>query len=230
MNAHSPQPDQYQPGPAQSSRILIMTPVAAEQEAVLRGLQGEPRFDVAIAGVGPVAAAITTTSALAAGSYGLVINMGIAGGFLGRAEIGSLVVASEIIAADLGAQSPGGFISLDELGFGTARVPAHAGLAARVADALRASGLTAGMGAVLTLSTVTGTAEAARELAARIPEAAAEGMEGFGVASAAYSRGIPALEIRSISNAVGPRDKAAWRIKDALAALEQASSILREVL
>ncbi|GAE07797.1 menaquinone via futalosine step 2 [Paenibacillus sp. JCM 10914] len=55
-------------------------------------------------------------------------------------------------------------------------------------------------------------------------------MEGFGVATAAAAAAIPVLEIRSISNMVGPRDRGAWKIKEALQALEQASSLLPEVL
>ena len=70
------------------------------------------------------------------------------------------------------------------------------------------------------MSTVTGTAAGATLLAARHPDAVAEGMEGFGVACAAGDR--PYGEIRAISNVVGPRDRAAWRIAPALAALETA--------
>jgi futalosine hydrolase len=33
---------------------------------------------------------------------------------------------------------------------------------------------------------------------------------------------LPVLEIRTVSNAVGPRDRAAWRIGEALAALTTA--------
>ncbi|MFS0840317.1 futalosine hydrolase [Paenibacillus sp. 1P03SA] len=211
-------------------RVLIMTPVEAERDAVLRGLAGAPGFRVELAGVGPVAAAVSTTAALAAAEYDLVLAAGIAGGFEGRAEVGSLVVSSEILAADLGAETPGGFLSLDELGFGSARVPVDAALAGRVAEALAAAGLPVSTGPVLTVSTVTGTAEHALELARRVPGAAAEGMEGFGAASAALARGIPCLELRSVSNAVGPRNKAAWRIPEALAMLEKASSVLPEVL
>ncbi|NUP35711.1 MAG: futalosine hydrolase, partial [Streptomyces sp.] len=74
-------------------------------------------------------------------------------------------------------------------------------------------------GAVLTVSTVTGSAERATELRRRHPGAAAEAMEGFGVAEAAAAHGVPVLELRAISNAVGPRDRAAWRIGEALDAL-----------
>ncbi|WP_442950188.1 phosphorylase family protein, partial [Paenibacillus sp. 1-18] len=58
----------------------------------------------------------------------------------------------------------------------------------------------------------------------------AEAMEGYGVAVAANKLGLPVMEIRTISNAVGPRDRAAWRIKEALQALEAAFSTLTEVI
>lgn len=216
----------------QVKRVLVLTAVDAERDAVLRGLQGDDRFDVIAGGVGPVAAAISTTTLLAASKsdYGLVISAGIGGGFKDHAEVGSLVVASEIIAADLGAQTPDGFSSLDELGFGTTCIEVDSSLAAQAADALRAAHLECHTGPILTVSTVTGTAATAEELAARVPGAAAEAMEGFGVAAAAHRFALPVLEIRAISNPVGPRDRAAWRIGDALKALEQASSVIREAL
>ncbi|MBD0379830.1 futalosine hydrolase [Paenibacillus sedimenti] len=211
-------------------RVLIMTAVEAESEAVLRGLGGDSRFVVGLAGVGIVEAAISAATALAAAEYDLVVSAGIAGGFAGRAEVGSIVVASEIVAADLGVQTLDGFSNLDELGFGTNRVEVNADTAARVTAALQAAGLAAQAGPVLTVAMATGTAATAAELAARVPGAAAEAMEGFGIASAARRRGVPVLEIRTISNAVGPRDRDAWRIGDALKALQAASSVLAEVL
>jgi futalosine hydrolase len=196
----------------------------------LRGLQGADRFEVMAAGVGPAAAAVSTAKALVSAKYDLVVSAGIGGGFPDRAEVGSLVVASEIVAADLGAETPEGFSSLDELGFGSTRIPVEAGLAARLTESLRAAGLPVHAGPVLTVSTVTGTAKTASELAARVPGAAAEGMEGYGAALAAHDQGVPVLELRAISNPVGPRDRAAWRIKEALDALEKASAVVAEVL
>lgn len=211
-------------------RILVVTSVEAERDAVLRGLRDDSRFTVMVGGVGPIAAAASTARMLATEEYDLVICAGICGGFVGQAEVGSLVVASEIICADLGAETLEGFLSLDELGFGQARVPVDQELVASVTEAMQAAGLPARKGAVLTLSTVTGTPETTAELLARVPGAAAEAMEGYGVATAAVDCGLSILEIRAVSNAIGPRDKSAWRIKDALGALEAASSVLREVL
>jgi len=211
--------------------VLVFTAVSAEREAVLRGLRGDRRFDLLIAGVGPVSAAVSTAKALVTNDYGLVVCAGVGGGFPGKAEVGSLVVANEIIAADLGVETSEGFSSLDELGFGATRIKVDAGLVNSVGEALAAAKLPVKIGPVLTVSTVTGTAESAAELAARVPGATAEAMEGYGVAYAATNDfGIPTLELRAISNLVGPRDRAAWRIKEALDILESASSVLLEVL
>lgn len=64
-------------------RVLIVTAVEAEREAVLRGLRGSSRFHVIAAGAGTAAAAAGTAAALAAGSYGCVISAGIGGRFPG---------------------------------------------------------------------------------------------------------------------------------------------------
>lgn len=212
-----------------NKRVLIMTAVPAERDAVLRGLKGDKRFDVSLAGVGPAAAAANTARILATAEYDLVVSAGIGGALPGRADIGSLVVANEIVAADLGAETPEGFLSLEELGLGFTRVQVDICLVNRLTEALLAADLPVSTAPVLTVSTVTGTAERAAEMAARVPGAAAEAMEGYGVAIAAQDRGLPVLEFRSISNLVGPRDRSAWRIKEALDALEAASSVLPEV-
>ncbi|BFO22543.1 hypothetical protein SHKM778_89310 [Streptomyces sp. KM77-8] len=95
-------------------------------------------------------------------------------------------------------------------------------------EAVRVTG--ARRGTVLTVSTVTGTAARAAALRARHPDALAEGMEGFGVAEAAVAQGLPVLEVRAVSNPVGPRDRAAWRIGDALSALTEGFGKLAPVL
>jgi futalosine hydrolase len=231
-------------------RVLLVTAVPAELDAVARGLApahpGSPAagaatfappgprrvgpYDLLAVGVGPAASAAATAAALARGAaYGLVVCLGIGGGFAGVAEEpGTLVVANEIVAADLGAESPespGGFLPLDALGFGTVRHRPPLGWARGLAAALGAV-----CGPVLTVSTATGSAATAAALAARHPGAAAEGMEGFGVAAACAAHGVPVLEIRAVSNPVGPRDRDAWQIPRALAALERAAAGLAATL
>ncbi|MFF6786560.1 futalosine hydrolase [Streptomyces sp. NPDC012510] len=235
-------------------RILVATAVPAERDAVARAFPGpstdvrlpavalhrlhdghgrrkhEHEHDLLAAGVGPALAAASTAAALTAAAlegrpYGLVVSAGIAGGFLPEAPLGSLVLADAITAADLGAQTPDGFVPVTELGFGTVthRPPQDLVRAAATATGAR-------VGTVLTVSTVTGSAERATALRARHPGALAEAMEGFGVAEAAAAHTTPVLELRAVSNPVGPRDRAAWRIGDALAALTEAFGKLTAVL
>lgn len=206
--------------------ILIVTAVEVEREAVLRGLSRSHAagIDVLASGAGPVSAAASTAAALsmAAVTYNLVISAGIGGGFPGRAEIGSLVLASKIVSADLGAETPNGLLSLDELGFGSSSVAASDTWNKRLLRALASEQLEASLAPAITVSTATGTAATAELRTRLVPGAASEGMEGYGVAIAASQQGIPVTELRAISNAVGPRDRSAWRIDVALQALETA--------
>lgn len=178
-------------------------------------------YDLLAGGVGPALAAASTATALTAAAldgnpYGLVVSAGIGGGFPPEAPVGSLVVADAITVADLGAETADGFVPVTELGFGTVTHRPPPSLVRAVSEATGAR-----PGTVLTVSTVTGTAARAAELRARHPRALAEGMEGFGVAEAAAAHGVAVLEIRAVSNPVGPRERAAWRIGDALAALTE---------
>jgi futalosine hydrolase len=213
------------------NRVLIVVSVEAEKEAVLRGVgKDNETFNIVVAGVGVAAAATTTAITLTNQPYQLVINTGIAGGFVGRADVGSLVVANEIICADLGTETDEGFLPLDQLGLGATGVKVNEAAKETIIAAFKQANLKVAAGQILTLSKVTGTQETTDQLMKRYPDAVAEGMEGFGVATAALKCGIPVLEIRSISNAIGPRDRESWKIKEALIELEEASKIISEVL
>jgi futalosine hydrolase len=199
--------------------LLVVTAVQAEADAIRAGADPD-HVVVEAVGVGPAEAAAGTARILAQGRYRAVISAGIAGGFPGRAAVGATVIGARSIAGDLGAESPDGFLPVEELGFGRSRVDSDPALV----KALSALLPEAIVGDVLTLATVTGTAGTAVRLADRFPEAVAEAMEGFGVAVAAGD--LPFAELRAISNPVGPRDRAAWRLKEAFAALSTASGAL----
>jgi futalosine hydrolase len=130
---------------------------------------------------------------------------------------GEVAVAAAIVFADLGAETADGFVPVSELGFGNERHEVAPRLALELAD--RTGGH---LGTVVTVATVTGTARTAAALAKRFPDAVAEGMEGAGVAAAAALHGVPAAELRAISNPVGPRDRVAWQIPLALESLGRA--------
>ncbi|RLP85565.1 MULTISPECIES: futalosine hydrolase [unclassified Micromonospora] len=213
--------------------LLVVTAVPAEADAVCAGLT-DATVTVAPVGVGPAVAGAATARLLALAEaagrpYRAVVSAGVAGGFVGRVAVGDTVLGTASIAADLGAESPDGFIPVDELGMPPALLgngsvlPADPRLLAALRDALPS----ATTGTVLTVSTVTGTAASTEELRRRHPGAVAEAMEGYGVAVAAAQAGVPFAELRTISNPVGPRDRDAWRLREALDALTKAAPALR---
>jgi futalosine hydrolase len=207
------------------SRVLVVVAVPAEAAAVLGGAPARlvrlGPYESSVAGVltvlaggvGPARAAAAAGTALAVAPFDLVVSAGVGGGFAGRAGIGDLVLADRVVHADLGAGSPDGFLPVDRLGFGQVETVLDPALVARAA---RSTG--ALVGPIVTVSTGTGTAERAAELAAA-HRPAAEAMEGAGVLAAAQAHGVPFLELRAVSNPVGPRDRAGWDLPGALARL-----------
>jgi futalosine hydrolase len=199
------------------TRLLIVTAVAAERDAILTCLPAKSSAHVIAGGVGPAQSAAATGHALGGGGgYDLVLSAGIGGGFTPM-TLGSIAVAASIVFADLGAETADGFASVAALGFGTDTYAVAPQLAVELTD--RTGG---NIGTILTVATVTGSTATRAELQRRHPDAVAEAMEGAGVAAAALAHGVAFAEVRAISNLVGPRDRGSWRIPEALAALGRA--------
>jgi futalosine hydrolase len=146
-------------------------------------------------GIGPVDAAANVARSLAVRDVSAVIHVGIAGG-RGIAA-GSLVVGTESIYCDLSAAIP----VTDRLG------PDERLLAAARAALPDALALPIG-----TSAAVGGTDSGLR----------VEAMEGFGVLRACAQAGVPAIEVRAISNEVGEDDRSRWQIGSALESLATA--------
>jgi len=163
----------------------------------------EPRDDVAtlVMGVGPVEASCAITAALCRQRYRLVVNAGVAGAFDGTARVGDAVIVAEDMM-ELGLES-GAPLSLPsgERAFDTVR--SDAALVARLGGKgfLKVRGIT--------VSRVTSTAQTARRLAAELG-AQVESMEGFAALRAAERMGVPAIELRGISNRCGERASSGW--------------------
>ncbi|GAC1544411.1 MAG: futalosine hydrolase [Vulcanimicrobiaceae bacterium] len=152
-------------------------------------------------GVGPVEAAIAVARTLAGAPYRCVINAGIGGAFPGAARVGEARLVTTEYFADLGLEGgapltlPGGAAAVD-------RVDADPGLLAQCGGA-------APPAVGLTVSQVTTSAANGARLRARY-RADIESMEGFAVLRAAAGAGVPALEVRGISNYVGDRGASEW--------------------
>jgi futalosine hydrolase len=175
--------------------------LVAATEAELAGHDG------LVCGIGPVEAAASTARSLATEPAGAVLHVGLAGG-VGLAA-GTLVVGTESIYVDLAAAIP--VLSRTE--------PAHALL-----NAVRAALPGTQLLPITTSAAVTDVSDTASE-GIRV-----EAMEGFGVLRACELAGVPAVEVRAISNELGERDRSRWELDRGLEALATALPLLLAAL
>jgi nucleoside phosphorylase len=153
-------------------------------------------------GLGPVDAALATQAALADGGIAAVLHVGIAGA---RREAGlsllDVVIGSEAIYSDHRLR---------------ALPPPSERPDARLVEAARRACPDAHVLPIATSGLVGGGTDAG-----------VEAMEGYGVLRAAARAGVPAVELRVVSNEVEETDRARWRFAEAFALLQ---SILPELV
>jgi futalosine hydrolase len=180
---------------------LILVVCAVERE--LRHWKPRSRVEILVTGIGPVEATAATSRALATSSPSIVINAGIGGGFRGRAAVGDAFAIETEHFAELGLEDGSPLPPLP----GSVRLVQRIDSDAALVDLC--SGIGARIGSAITVSTITTSEARADSLAERF-EAEIEAMEGFAVLRSAAVAGIPALELRGVSNLVGPREQGAW--------------------
>jgi futalosine hydrolase len=147
-----------------------------------------------VCGVGPVEAAVATARQLALDAPEAVLHVGIAGAR--GITPGGLVIGGESVYSDISAEIP----VVDRL---------HPD--ERLLEAMRGAVPEALVLPIGTSASVGGASDV------RV-----EGMEGFAVLRACALAGVPAIEVRAVSNEIAEGDRARWRIGRALEALGEA--------
>ena len=146
-----------------------------------------------VCGVGPVEAAAATARVLAVDRPDAVLHVGLAGAR--GLPIGAVVLGTAAVYDDLSAEWP----VVD-------RVETDSALVATVAGAVPEAH-------AFPIHTSAAVGRACNSL---LQSPLVEGMEGFGVLRAAAIAGVPAIEVRVVSNALGEEDRALWDVAGAL--------------
>jgi futalosine hydrolase len=170
----------------------VLVVAATERELAL--LDG---FDTFCCGIGPVEAALRTAHALRERRPDMVVHVGIAGSR--SLEPPALVLGSEAVYCDV--IDPGSRFPRVE------RTAPDAALLGRARAALPEAHLLP----IATCGKVGGGSGFD-----------VEAMEGFGVLRACELAGVPAVELRAISNSPDEADRKLWRFDEAFAALAAA--------
>jgi futalosine hydrolase len=204
-------------------KLLLAAATEAEIGSTLEALASAPDTSVevtpCITGVGLTAATFALTRALCTDRYDFVIQAGIGGAFDRSIALGTVALVERETFGDLGAEDNDGFLTVFDLGFEDQdRHPFQNGslinplssIPFDVSDLPRISSLT--------VHTVSGIAHTVSERASHYG-ASLESMEGAALHFVCLSLGIPFLQLRAVSNYVEPRNRAAWQVKPAIAAL-----------
>lgn len=174
-------------------------------------------------GIGKINAASAITALLETIEPEAVIVIGCAGAYPGSGlAAGDLALATEEILADEGVLTPQGFVDFAALGFPLLehggpimekRFHADPQLLAAAQPLISAAASSAGaklaVGPLVTVSTCSGTDQAAQTMARRTG-GLCENMEGAAVAQICRLYEMPFLELRGISNRVENRNLDRW--------------------
>jgi futalosine hydrolase len=217
-----------------SEKILLVTATAFEVQPTLlsEGFEAEfasglgaagalargQRFDCLVTGVGQLQCAAHLSALLARNQYRAVIQAGLAGSFHSKYPKLSVVCVAEEILADLGAESNGSYLDLIEMGLLQAQQAPfkdgvlHANEAglfdSRALPRVRSVTVNRTLGDPLSIGWVTDRYS---------PDIV--NMEGAAMFYVCLLAGVPFMELRAVSDMVGPRDKSQWDIPGAVAVL-----------
>ena len=204
--------------------ILLAAATRAEIAPTLDWLQGagmpeKAHVRVLYTGVGLMAATFSLTRALSARHYDLVIGAGIAGAFDRSLSLGECVLVVSEELGDLGAEDHDAFLDIFSLGFGSPDEAPFSngrlvnGTANPTFSTVHLKNVTG-----LTVNTVAGNQGTITARSTRYG-AQVESMEGAALHYVCLQMGRPFLQLRAISNYVTPRNRAAWKIGEAVMAL-----------
>ena len=193
--------------------LLIVAATELELKPSIEWLS-KSRANYLVTGVGMVATATALARTLSENEYQLILNVGIAGCLNQDVPLASLAHIVQDEVYHFGAETPGGFISVDELGFGTSIFQGNSqGVSYKAVSQLEEF-------KGITVNKVHGTAISVANLKEQFAgEQIVESMEGAAVFYAAREFKVPALQVRSISNYIEVRNKENWKIPEAIESL-----------
>jgi len=176
---------------------------------------------VLVSGVGMMATAYHLGKLLATEDFDLALNLGICGSLDRNIDLGqSLLIASDL-AIEEGAEAGEKWLSLEDMGLRKPdEFPYQEGLLlADLAEKL-AFELKIPIKRAVSVNRVLGS-EASINKLKQHSTADVVSMEGAAFYYACQNRGLPAVQIRTVSNYVEKRDRAAWKVEEAIANLAQ---------
>ncbi|MBC7422852.1 MAG: futalosine hydrolase [Ferruginibacter sp.] len=200
--------------------ILLAAATKFEIQPTLQLLEKEGfiinghNIDILITGVGMVSTTYNLTTKLIGKKYGFIIQAGIAGTFSNDLLLCETVLVKQDAFGDIGMEEKGNFTTVFDAGFaGKNDFPFTDGWLVNNNTILTTSLLK--KVSAITVNKVSDSL-LQRQQATQYFGPQVESMEGAAFHYVCLQQKLNFIQLRSISNAVGDRDKSKWRIKDAI--------------
>lgn len=199
--------------------------VAATEFEITSYLNNES-VDVLICGIGSPQTVYHLTKKLSEKKYDFVIQAGIAGSFSKKIKKGEVVIIKEDAFADIGAEEKGKFKTVFQFGFGDKNeFPFTNGFLINRSDILEKINLKKVK--AVTVNKVSDVKRQQNQIK-KIFNPEVESMEGAAFHFVCLQQNVQFIQVRSISNKVGERDKSKWKIKKAIINLNNALQLIIE--
>jgi futalosine hydrolase len=180
---------------------------------------GNNRFAVLITGIGSMSTAYWLTKAVANKRPDMIIQAGIGGSFSTDYPPCSAVLISEEVTGDLGVEEHNEFKDVFDMGLPQITDPyTGKSLINNNVELLQQQNLP--LVKAVTISEITTRQQRIQQLQQKY-QPVVESMEGAAFHYVALTEKIPFMQLRTISNFVGERDKTKWKMKDAIALLNE---------
>jgi futalosine hydrolase len=182
-------------------------------------------LDILISGTGIPSTVYRLTKKLLENTYDLVIQVGIAGSFSKKIKDAEVVVVSQDTFADIGVEEDKKFRSIFMLGLDDEnKFPFREGWLINPLE--MESALPLKKVTPITINKLSDRKKQTTRLKKHF-NAAIESMEGAAFHFVCLQQNVPFIQLRSISNKVGERDKSKWKMKEAI---ENLNLALKELI
>ena len=176
-------------------------------------------IDVLITGIGVPNTLYHLQNHIQNNDYQLIIQAGICGSFDTTTPLATVFEIEKDVFADIGFSQNKIFTPLHDSSFAnTNNLPLAAGWLINTSKYSIQHNLQKVSG--ITVNTVTDNIEIINNYT-KLYQAKVESMEGAALHFVCLQKAIPFMQIRSISNYVGERNKSNWKLKESIAALNQ---------
>ena len=198
-------------------RIIITAATQAEFQPAIDAFKAFPNAEVEchVTGIGMLATAVSLTKIIMHQKPDLVIQVGIAGTFNNDIQLGKVVVVKEEIFGDTGVEEDGVWKDIFDLNLMEPDSFPFTQKAIINPYLAKLNSLQLNEVVGITVNEISTNKQRIKQLQEKY-NATIESMEGAALHYVCTDLKVPFLQIRSISNYIGERDKTKWQIIEAI--------------